>query len=92
MRELILIFINLVFAFAAVFFLKVSGYKFTWRLFWISWIISLSGAFSGGVLGVILMARIDVEFGLLISTMPSFLGACLFLGVFVLLRSIPEKW
>ncbi len=92
MRELVLVFTYFVCAFISVMILKSAKYKFSRRLFWVSWVASLIGAFFGGVFGSIFLHRIGMEFSLIAGAFLSFAGAWLFLGIFLILRAIPDRW
>lgn len=89
MRELILIFSYIVCAFVPVIILKKSR----GRIFWITWLISLIGAFAGGVLGSLAAVRsMGAGTGFLTSILPGFAGAWLFSFIFIKLRNLPDNW
>ncbi len=92
MRELVLVLTYFVCAFITVMILKSAKYNFSRRLFWASWVTSLIGAFFGGVFGSIFFHRIGMEFSLITGALPAFAGAWLFIGVFLFLRAIPDRW
>jgi len=92
MREILLFLSYLSCAFISVFIMKWSRNGFSRRLFWITWTIGLVGAFLGGLLGIILIARINLEMRLILSIVPGFLGAWFFSRLFIKLREMPGNW
>jgi len=92
MREIILFLSYIACAFISVFIIKWSKVGFSRRLFWITWTVGLTGAFLGGLLGIVLIARIGLEMRLILSVLPGFLGAWLFSRLFIKLREIPGDW
>jgi hypothetical protein len=92
MREIIFILIYIVFAFIPVILMRWRRPGMSLRLFWTSWFVSLTGAFAGGVMGTMLLARTNWEFSFLATALPAFAGACLLSVLFQSLRRIPENW
>jgi len=92
MRETILFFIYVICAFISVFIIKWSRNDISRRLFWITWSVGLVGAFLGGLLGIILIARIGLEMRFILSILPGFLGSWFFSRLFIRLREIPGIW
>ena len=92
MRETILILVYVVFAFVPVILMKWRRPETSLRLFWTSWFVSLTGAFAGGAVGTVLIARTHLEFSFLVTVLPAFAGACLLSLLFQSLRRMPENW
>jgi len=92
MRETILFFSYVMCAFVSVFVIKWTKKDISRRLFWITWSVGLIGAFLGGLLGIVFIARIGLEMRFILSILPGFLGAWLFSRLFIKLREIPGIW
>jgi uncharacterized membrane protein YeaQ/YmgE (transglycosylase-associated protein family) len=92
MRETVHIFIYIVFAFIPVILMKWRRPQTSLRLFWTSWFVSLTGAFAGGAIGSVMLARTNLEFSFLATVLPAFAGAWLLSILFQSLRRIPENW
>ena len=92
MRELILIFSYIVCAFAPVLLIPRIRRGFSFGQFWGIWFVSLTGAFGGGVLGTIFLARTEMEFGFFASIIPAFVGAWALGFLFLTIREQPENW
>jgi len=92
MREIILFFSYVACSFISVLIIRWSKSGFSRRLFWMTWSVGLTGAFLGGLLGIVLIARIGLEMKFILSILPGFLGAWMFSSLFIKLREIPENW
>ena len=92
MRELILISSYITCAFIPVLVIRRLRDGFTLRLFWTTWFVSLTGAFSGGFFGTMLMARAGINIGFIGSIVPGLIGAWLFSSLFIRLREMPGNW
>lgn len=92
MRELILILIYLTCSFATVLIIRIMKKEGSARFFWSAWLSCLVGAFLGGVFGSKIFLGIAWEIGLLGEIIPALLGSWLLVGIFLLLRKMPEQW
>jgi hypothetical protein len=92
MRELILIFSYVACAFIPVLVMRRTRSDFTLRMFWATWFISLTGAFSGGLFGTMLIARFGFELGFIGIIIPGLVGAWIFSSLFIRLREMPGNW
>lgn len=92
MRELILIFSYMACAFIPVLVMRRIRDGFTLRMFWVTWFVSLTGAFSGGFFGTMLIARVGIDIGFIGVILPGLIGAWLLSSLFVRLREMPGNW
>lgn len=92
MRELILIFSYIICAFSPVLLIRRIRSEFSPGQFWGVWFVSLTGAFAGGLLGTILLARTGIDLGFYSSIVPALLGAWGFSALYLTLREMPGNW
>ncbi len=92
MREAVLIFVYIVFAFIPVILIKWRHPETSHRFFWMTWFVGLTGAFFGGALGIVLIAKTHLEFRFVVMVLPAFIGSCLLCYLFQVLRRIPGNW
>ena len=92
MHQLILIISYIVCAFIPLLLMGRTRTGIATRAFWVVWLISLTGAFFGGLFGTMLIARTGFELGFFARSIPAVLGAWLFAGIFIKLRDMPGNW
>ncbi len=92
MRELILIFSYIVCAFLPPLVYRRLRRAGSLRIFWMSWLISLTGAFTGGVFGAMLIARFGWDLGFLGDLASALIGATALTMLYMTLRELPENW
>jgi len=55
-------------------------------------VVGLTGAFLGGLLGILIITHTGLEISFTLSIIPGFLGAWLFSGLFIKLNEFPGNW
>lgn len=92
MRELILIFSYIVCAFLPPLVYRRLRRSSSLRLFWVSWVVSLTGAFIGGLFGAMLIARIGWDLGFAGDLASALIGATALTMLYMTLRELPGNW
>ena len=93
MRELILFFSYIVCAFIPVFiYRRVLNRIINIGMLWITWLLSLTGAFFGGYFGTLVVAHFGLFWGFPGSILFGLIGAWIVTSLFIHVREIPDNW
>lgn len=92
MQELILALSYIISAFIPVLISARLRGGFSPSMFWLTWLVSLVGAFAGGTGGAVMMAQIGMGTHFFGHAIPALSGSLLLTWFFVRIRRLPGNW